>query len=349
MTSPTREQVLTIIEAGIRAPSADNRHHIRFEIADESLRIWWDGEYLDQAEPHRRILTLVSVGSVVENVRLRAAELGWSSECGPFLDPSNSGLIVEIAWKKPTLPPDELGEAIERRCTNRRFFRGPRLEARQLEALEAEVNKISRVCLTWLDGPLRRKALRLVFMAEAERFRRRLLHDELFSAIRFDVGWNQTCEEGLPPGALEVEPFLRGPFALLRHWNLMRAMNFVGASQALAIRAASLPCRFAPHLGAIATTDHNLEHGAIVVGRALERLWLRATLLGLSLQPLAASVILPLYPRSPDGASDAVRSSLRSGWQELTQGRSPLMLFRLGRAKPATLVASRRPVQSYLV
>jgi len=78
-------------------------------------------------------------------------------------------------------------------------------------------------------------------------------------------------------------------------------------------------------------------------GRALQRIWLRATLLGIALQPMAASVVLPLQTSADMGMSESARSELRAGWAVLCPGRVPLMLFRLGYAAAPTMVASRKP------
>lgn len=76
--------------------------------------------------------------------------------------------------------------------------------------LDAAMHPYSACQLVWLDESARRRqALRLMRRAGTERFRNRTLHEELFSAIRFDVGWRATCPEGLRPGALGVEPPLR--------------------------------------------------------------------------------------------------------------------------------------------
>ena len=133
-----------MVRAGVQAPSADNRHQVRFEISNDSLRLWGDSEFSATTQPHRRVLTLVSVGAVIENVLLKAGELGWACEIANVLDPSRPGFVAEIRWKGAhPAAPDQLCEAILRRHTNRRFYRGPRVDAQGLASLESEANGIA--------------------------------------------------------------------------------------------------------------------------------------------------------------------------------------------------------------
>lgn len=163
-------------------------------------------------------------------------------------------------------------------------------------ALSAEATGIDGIQLHWFDSPeTRKQILRLVRLAETERFRSRELHEELFSAVRFDIGWTASSDDGLPPGSLEVEAWMRPMFRGLRHWRVLRLLRTVGMHHALGLRAAYLPCRLAPHVGAL-TTSLDLASGALTAGAVFERIWLRTTLLGAELQPFAASAVLSCRP-----------------------------------------------------
>ena len=80
---------------------------------------------------------------------------------------------------------------------------------------------------------------------------------------------------------------------------------------------------------------------------ALERVWLRATLFGMSLQPFAGSAVLALpdYP----GVSSRLREALAQGWKRLAPGRLPMMVFRMGRAPPPSVRTARRPLDDYVI
>lgn len=341
----SQEDFLAIVEAGIQAPSADNRHLLLFDQVGDAVRVWGNQEFCG-APFHRRILSLLSLGAVAENMVLRARDRGLESAVEWFPDADDPRLAARLTVAGTCVSRDALATAIPQRHTNRRFFHGPSISMEHQNQLETDAAAIKGARLIWLDQrPLRRKALKLIRLAEAERFRQQDLHDELFSSIRFEVGWKDAAEEGLSPGSLEVELPLRSAFEKLRHWRLMRLLTFLGGHQVLAFRGSELPCRFSPHMGVIATTLE-ASTGALAVGQALERVWLRATSHGMALQPLAASTLLAL-----DGYTEVrplIRQKLAVGWAELTRGMLPLIVFRLGWSSPVSLRSGRRPVASYL-
>ena len=343
----TPAQFRSIVQAGVLAPSADNHLPFLFDHADTAILLYGNADF-QQAGFHRRILMCISAGAVVQNMTIAASLYGRSLNAQWFPDPESPALIARVEVG-PTAEPDfELARAISQRHTNRRLrFRGPRLPVAQHHRLSSEVNAASGVSIEWLDAPeTRRSALRLIRWAESERFRCEPMHKELFGSVRFDVGWNQGVDQGLAPGTLGVERLLRGPFTALRHWSVMRALSTVGGHRVLGFRAGDLPCRLSPHLAVIATSLPG-ELGALAVGGAFERLWLRASTFGLALQPLVASALFAL--EGYQDVREVVRERLRRGWADiLGQTLQPLVVFRLGLASAPAITNGRLEVESYM-
>lgn len=345
MTNISRLQFESIVEAGVLAPSADNRQKVEFELSRSTVRLWGTSEFTE-APFHRRVLCLIGFGAMAENMLLRAARLGLIAEIEWFPDTSRPRLLGQIRLTSGPASREEIEGEISQRHTNRRLFGGPPLREREQESLTADVARTPGVSLMWFDEPkLRRRMLRLLLIAEAERFRCRPLHEELFHSIRFDVGWTAPADQGLPPGALEIERPLRWAFKALRHWPVMRTLSAFGAHLLIGVRAAYLPCRFAPHLCALATTL-SLEDGCLAVGRALERTWLRASALGVAFQPFAAPALLAL-DRYHDVRA-AVRRRLADEWADLAPGATPLIAFRMGHAPRPAVRTQRLPAARYI-
>jgi hypothetical protein len=335
-----------MIEAAVLAPSADNHHGFRLRRFPTGLDLEAADAHLE-GPFHRRVLGLISYGAVVENMLLRAARLGFAADVQWLPDEMRPDLIARISLAPAEPSKSALEAAIPERHTNRSLaFSGPGLDPSEIAAYTSLVKAIGNVSLIWFSEAARRRALlRLIRVAETERFQNPKLHEELFGSIRFDAGWRATANEGLPPGALGVEPGLRWMFSQLRHWPVMRALNFVGASHAMGFRAADLPCRLAPHLGVL-VTDASPEVGAVRVGRALERVWLKAESDGLAFQPFAAAALLALSEYRE--VSTRTREALAQGWRGLVSG-TPLMIFRMGRARPPSVRTGRLPSDHYLV
>lgn len=347
MEGISSEQLHFLLECAIQAPSADNRHPFRFRLGDQSILIhhaqsgWGELGY-------KRVLSLLSLGAIAENLCVAASRFGLGAEASLLPDPDQPDLVLRIRFLGGEAQTDMLWRAIPLRHTNRQLlFRGPSLSADEREQLDAAALAYPACQLRWFDAAAeRRPVLALMRRAEAERFRNPLLHRELFSAIRFDVGWRRTCEEGLPPGALGVEPPLRGLFALLRHWPLMRLANGVGAHHLLGWRACGLPCRLAPSLGLLAVKKTD-SVSIFAAGRAFQRLWLTATSQGRVLQPMPAAALYAMDGAVAQGIPEGLHQMLAEGWEACLGAATPLMIFRMGRADTAPITAGRPPVETF--
>ena len=346
MNELSPEHIQALAAALVAAPSADNRHVVRMEVTAGTLRLLATPDFLN-APSSRRVLGLLSVGAVTENLILRARRLGLQLEPRWHAFGVAGPVLADFTCHRVPAVENPLEGAIDLRHTNRRLrFGGPKLTPMAQAQLSAECAVLPGTHLLFLDEPeLRRGVLRLVRWAETERFRNHELHREMFDSIRFDVGWHRTATEGLSPGSLELPVLERPAFSLLRHWKVQRALNLAGAHHFIGFRAADLPCRVAPHLCAI-SAEGDLEAAAVSAGRLLQRVWLRATLMGLSFQVFAASAIYAL--NGSTAVPTHLRRRLASGWQDLEVRGKPFIVFRMGHAKAASLRAGRPLSRSLL-
>lgn len=344
MRSDIPNDLASILQAGVLAPSADNHHCFQFVLLPDGIGLFVGDGHVG-APFHRRILNRISLGAVVENMVIRAGCLGYRVMAEWIPEPVEPSLIVRLRLMRDQPRDDALDEAIARRHTNRSLrFSGPPLGEDELAGFVRLLDDLPGVSLSYFDsGPSRRALLRLVRIAETERFAVKSLHEDLFSAVRFEIGWHTSAQEGLPPGALGVEAGMRWAFAQLRRWPVMNALRRIGLHHVLGLRAASLPCRLSPHCGVL-TTRLSPEQAAAEVGRAMQRIWLAAERRGLAFQPLAGAALLALteYEAVRKGTGDR----LRAGWKRLTD-ETPFMVFRMGRASAPAVRTGRPPVRSF--
>lgn len=349
MSQLDQDTLRFILESAILAPSADNHHRVRFRLDQDALRVTYTEPPLPPPGGYKRALVLMSLGALVENLVIAASRFGMRAEPSCLPDPPQSSWELPIHLQPDQVEADPLWKLIPLRHTNRRvIFRGPRMTPVEQAEVDAAAHALPNCQLAWLDEPdMRRRALRLMRLAETERFRTRLFHAELFSAIRFETGWKESCPEGLPPGALGVEPPLRQVFALLRHWPIMRLANLIGAHHMMGWRACDLPCRLAPHLGLLAVKNPD-DQSVFEAGRAFQRIWLTATGQGRVLQPMPASAIFALAGARDEGAPIGTQRALANGWKALLGEAIPLMVFRMGAAQPLQVETGRLGVDAYM-
>ncbi len=332
--------IQSLLEAAGAAPSADNRHDWRIAFEADRLRLLlpgWQG-----GERTRARLNLVSVGAVVESLCLRGTRLGLKLTPQVTLADSDSPVCLKVS--SALLAPDPIETELLSRHSNRNLkYRGPALDAPSKQALQAQAQ--GRAWLQWLDEPkLRSTAVELIGLAERQRFSIAALHAEMYSGVRFDVGWTSTCPHGLPPGSLGVGLLERAGFRAMTSWPLQRSLNLFGAHRMLAFRSAGLPARLSPNLCVIGSNEEDEWEAALSAGRALLRVWCAATKLGLAGQVWAAS---PIY--SLPGATAVppdIQRQLAKGWQVLVPSGRPYVVLRLGRASPVAVRSGRPDPQS---
>jgi hypothetical protein len=347
-TRRMRHILTEVAEAGLLAPSADNEHIFRMEFGVDFIRLWPSNAFASTNVQHRRVLGMISLGAVLENMKLRASKLGYATDVQIHKESPASGPLAKVSISAGAIgPPNQLAQFISARCTNRRMYKGPKLSKVELDALTGSIELPSEVRLLLLVGSARKQALKLIWRAESERFLRKTLHEEIFSSIRFDLPWTASADCALPPGALEIEPPMRPLFKLLRHWQLMKPLTLLGVHHLIGLRAGWLPAWQAPALF-VMSTKLEPRQGAIELGAAFQRVWLKATGLGLALQPLAASAVLPLQTDQDMGASASLRRELQASWQVIAPDSHPLMVFRIGRAHPPSVRAARKGLKDYM-
>jgi len=339
-----------ILRAGIAAPSADNSQPWRFAWSGDDLDVRIDAGRSGGVSDTRYVLSDLAAGACLENMLIRARSLGYAAELQSFPHPDDGLQVARIRWRhNPGGDESEpLATAIERRHTDRRFpWRGPVAGDTQVR-LDEQAQRVPGQRLWWPQTTRERKAaLKVIRQAETLRFSSPTLHAELFSSIRFDAGWHGVCEEGLAPATLAVEPPLRPAFSVLRRPATMALFNRLGAASTLGWRSAWLPIRLSPAL-CLLVVPSTARSDVLAGGRALQRVWLQATLEGLSVQPYAAAGVLSLGFVPIEPAFQRSLSRLRAALGELCAPGRGLVFLRLGNARSAPRVRSgRRALASF--
>ncbi|HJR14647.1 MAG TPA: hypothetical protein VJ833_12195 [Rhodanobacteraceae bacterium] len=340
----------SILRAGIAAPSADNSQPWRFAWSGDDLDLRIDADRSGRVSDTRYVLSDLAAGTCLENMIIRGRSLGYVADPQIFPRPDDELWVARIHWRHDpgNGATEPLAAAIEQRHTDRRFpWRGP-ITTDTRARLDAQARAIPGPRLWWPRTLQERKAaLGLIRQAEALRFRSPTLHAELFSSIRFAAGWHDVCEEGLAPATLAVEPPMRPVFQAMRRPAVMRTFNRLGAAWMLGWRSAYLPIRLSPGLCLIVIPS-TARSDVLAGGRALQCVWLEATLAGLSVQPYAAAGVLGLGLVPIEPALQPSLSRLGPALRDLCGPGCGLVFMRLGYARSASRHRSgRRTLASF--
>lgn len=345
----TEIQKNAIAEAARYAPSADNSVPWQYSWNDDQkLVLVNDKTRSGEATDNTFILTNLAMGAAAENADLKAQSLGFS--CSTDYQKEGNHIAVTLHFS-PLNDYDgddntlniELVNQIELRHSDRRFpFKGE-LTKELIDRLEASINNSKHSLTVYNKKAEIKKVVPYIRRAEAVRFKNESLHGELFETVKFD---DDAPEEGMTLDVLGIEPPARPIFRLLNKWSWMNRLNKIGAAQMIAVRSVTLPIVNSPGLALITTPSDKAEH-IFNTGRQIQRVWLQATALGLSVHLYAAPGVLTLAKPdlAPSLASEL--TEIEEQLDQLTPGTEKAVMFlRLGFKQGSPARTSRRTLES---
>lgn len=345
-----------ILQLAVHAPSGDNSQPWRFEVTDSLVDIHNLPEKDNPVLNYRQRGSYIAHGALVENIVLAAGKFGCAAEVLPFPTPANEAHTARISLKQAEVQRSPLVDCILRRHTNRRPYRADSLSKEQLSSLIDSVRDLSisgEVTFAFTQEADSKRAL-----AEcASSIEQVILESEHLHGLLFkDVVWSQKEESKRRSGmfikTMELAPPQRLAFRMASSWTVMQILNGLGLSRMIARQDARLYATGAG-IGVLLVRESADSKDFLVAGRAMQRIWLTATQLGLHLQPLAALVFaaMTLENGGDDQFSskhaDIIRANDRAirDTLELGPDQHVAMMFRLGQSAPPSAVCSRRPPQ----
>lgn len=345
------ERISQLLQLAVAAPSGDNCQPWRFSLGDGRLQLFNRPDQDTSLYNHAQRASLLAHGALLENLTIAAPGLGLRAEIRLFPDPAAPEHVAEVLFAEGETVKDPLSYWIERRCTNRKkYVPIPLTEFQRQELVAAPGEGVAaQVHLVHEPGEVRVLA---ALLAKNDRlvFENRNLHAFLFDHLRWSDEEARTTGDGMDIKTLELAPTDRLAFPLLKHWPLVGFLNRLGLPYLIENTALKLLGSSAAIAG-VSLPD--LEPATLVRGgRAVQRFWLQATALGLSVQPVAGLALLVQRLRS--GNNDELDETQRALVTEVgagldrafdSAGRSLIMCFRLGTSAPPSARALRRPVE----
>ena len=313
-TGPFAERARFLLRYAVLAPSSHNTQPWLFRIDTDSIDLYLDERrWLRVADPDRRELH-VSVGCALENLLVAGEHFELHGDVQYFPDPAQPTLAARVTWvHAPAMsfwrPPELFDAILARHTTHRPYDLRPLGETHRQALLEmvAEPGLSLRVLA---DANTRQALDDLIAEADARQFADPAWREELGYWMRqgvFGNGWLMSRLASLS----------------VRYLDLGRGLGRHDVE-----RADSAACFAGLLLDRVSPT------GWLRVGQAFERLALRATHLGIRVQPMSQVLQLP---------------ALRDRLARLVDApQAPQLLFRLGYAE-AEGHTPRRPLADVIV
>ncbi|REL28565.1 hypothetical protein DXX93_19680 [Thalassotalea euphylliae] len=347
----TDTQKIKLIKAGICAPSADNSQPWLYGWeGNDVLLLFLDESLSGEATDSTFVLSDLAVGAVIESIVLEAMTIGYHGEVELF--PNGDGKpfdIAQIKFSQSNSGNDSelsLANCIPARCTDRRFpFTGV-VDDRMLSDIQDVVNDSEHGLIGFNQNQDILNIIPTIAKAEQVRFESQQLHQEIFKTVVFNREHSPT---GMNLNVLGIKWFETLGFKLLSAWPVMQVLNALGASKQIANKSVVLPIKQSPAL-LLLTTSAQSRKSIVNSGRQMQRVWLKCTEMGLSVQIYAApgvlSLIKPNVGKNQLETLSAVESDLNNLTASLAKGRG-LLFFRIGFIAGAIEKTGRRAQSSF--
>jgi nitroreductase len=309
------EKLTFLLRYAILAPSSYNTQPWNFNISGNEIDIFADKSgWLQVADSDYRELYL-SLGCCLENLRVSADHFGYN--CSVTYFPGSKDLVARVVLQpgaSPTLDP-RLFSAIPSRLTNRNLYEGRAITDADLITLRS--NGMDKDIQTSLvaDSTTKKKFLDLIVRADQIQYS--------------DANFKSELGHWLSQGSM-------GPTGIQAKIDQMNVVFLdTGPDK---IRLDSELINSTPYLGFI-SSNGNDSKSQVMAGETLERLWLAATALGVSLHPMSQALEVQETKKELEGLLPVKAGSAQHVQQT----------FRLGYAESIKEHTPRRPLEDVLI
>lgn len=345
--SPDIERILL---AGNSAPSGENCQPWHFTVRGDDVEIRLLPKRDQSAYSWGQRAAYLACGASIENMAVAASAEHYRAAARYFPSETDTWHVATLSLAKdPSVGLDPLAPYISARISNRKPYRkDPLVPAERSALMAAPAASHGDFALIETSEEISRLG-RVGSTNEEVMLTNRSLHQFFFSHVSWTKEEDEEKKVGFYIKTLELPPPAQVMFRIFRHWSVMRFLGAIGFNRIVA-RQNGATNAAAAAIGAlmIKSTD---PLDFVKAGRAIERLWLTATSLGLSLQPLTGVLFLKL---KIDAGEDAIfspreRKLVIAAYQEASRicradGKHIAFLFRIGCGDAPSAHAVRFPL-----
>jgi len=288
-----KELMRKILEAAVMAPSGDNVQPWDLRVSESFTQIDLynlpekDNSYYN----YQQSASYIAHGAVLENILIASRHLGCLADYKLFPDAEDDNYVATIKLS-PVQPQQDLYySAIFERCTNRFPYKRKEVSSDILKALVDSVKNIDIAEVSLVNQKDKIKLLAKELMVNDRIvFECKEIHKFLFDKIRWNKKQIEATKDGMSVDVLGLSFIEKLGFPLMRFWWYVKTANIFGLSRVIGLKC-WWGCKNASILGMI-TIQGNDKVAFVEGGRAVQRLWLEATLQEFALQPIIGLTLL---------------------------------------------------------
>jgi hypothetical protein len=351
---PSHEMKTALISAAIRAPSGDNCQPWAFRCVGNEIHIYSLPERSKSFFDYQQVGTLLSVGAVIENIRVQAGQYDIDvavDYVGGYGYEKPTGIVRLNHMAGKSQPCDSVVDSMLKRTVNRRPFLPCAPSAKVLKSLAGDTVEGTAITIIHHRSEISKWA-HTVYLADLIRFTHPEIHHELFSKILLNRSEVERKRLGLEYNRLGLGPLASLVLRWLRPWDRMARLSNWGVHKLLAGQSKLLTK--ATGALVLVTIPEDTKEGWIRSGEQVERLWIRAQHLGLCVHPVTVALYLDRRYRN-EGTTNflpchtPILEELNQNLSDLTSRKVGAMLFRIGYGVRMRTPAVRMSIDSFIL
>lgn len=340
------EDILKIIRAAIWAPSGDNSQPWKFKLIKNKIYLINNPQSDTSLYNFKQAASIFSHGCLIENIKIASSNFGYIVDIKTFPDNNDKELVAIITFKKADIIPDPLYEFIRYRSTNRKKYNGIKIPNEYIYSFLNEAKKNNLVNLKIIEDKTIIKELALAASVnEKIVLENKKLHKFLFSHIT----WNRHEDEkkkGFFIDTLELNSAQKFIFRLASKWLLLKFLNKLSLSNVVSKDNANIYSSSSA-IGII-QTENNTEIEFLNSGMVMQRIWLEASRLNISIQPITGIVLLSqgISEMGIQNFSSKHLSLIKNSYDTIKRqfevgNKGISFMFRMGFSEPVTAKTRR--------
>ncbi len=287
----SRETIQKILETAVHAPSGENSQPWKFVVEGDQIKIFNIPERDESLYNVDQKGSFVAHGALLENILIASSVAGYKASYKLFPDNSDKNLVAIVSFFESSPREEQLYPFITKRSTNRKPYEVKPLSEQQVSELINVSQEIGGGIVKFITD--RNKIEQLAEAASANEkvmFSNKYLHNFFFTHINWTENEEREKRVGFYIKALEMPAPAQKAMKLFKHWPIMKVLSKLGLANKIA-QENTKGFMASAAIGAV-LGDGDTPSDYVATGRLMQRLWLKATKMGLSIQPLTGALFL---------------------------------------------------------
>lgn len=341
------EDLQKIIEDGVNAPSGENCQPWKFIVKGNTVSIFNIPEADTSLYNSKQKGSFIAHGALIETMSISAAHREYRVTVSLFPQLRDDNHVADMIFERDGHQSSTLYHEIFTRCTNRKSYTGEKLLQKDKDTLIQATKHLGSTSLILIEDEHNVNLLgNALGVHERVLFENKTLHDFFYGHILWDKE-DEDKAGGFYIDTLEFLPHQLKAVKLFKSWLKLSVLNkILGVSKMIGKENGEKYAKSGT-IGAVTMKGYSPQD-YLEAGRSIQRMWLTATSLGLSVHPCNGVSFLVEYIQDTGGPEFSKKhiELLEHAYQDVIRGLgSPkegiAFVFRIGIAAAPSAHAKR--------